>query len=101
MKILMVCLGNICRSPTAEGVMRHLVDEAGLADRFEIELAYTIGVAHPVSVSIETYGTEKVADEKIMAAITLESPAFCVIDSIQTVYSDQLTSAPGSVDATS
>jgi S-adenosylmethionine synthetase len=42
---------------------------AGLADRFELELAYTIGVAHPVSVSIETYGTEKVSDEKILAAI--------------------------------
>jgi S-adenosylmethionine synthetase len=42
---------------------------AGLADRFEIELAYTIGVAHPVSVSIETYGTAKVSDEKLLAAI--------------------------------
>ena len=42
---------------------------AGLADRFEIELAYTIGVARPISVSIETYGTAKVADEKILAAI--------------------------------
>lgn len=30
MKILMVCLGNICRSPLAEGVMRHLVEEQGL-----------------------------------------------------------------------
>ncbi|RYF10961.1 MAG: low molecular weight phosphotyrosine protein phosphatase [Flavobacteriales bacterium] len=30
MKILMVCLGNICRSPLAEGVMRHLVNEKGL-----------------------------------------------------------------------
>ena len=35
--------------------------------------------------------------EKIVAAIEAERPAFCVIDSIQTVYSDQLTSAPGSV----
>ena len=35
--------------------------------------------------------------EKIVAAIEAEGPAFCVIDSIQTVYSDQLTSAPGSV----
>jgi len=42
---------------------------AGLADRFEIELAYSIGVARPVSISIETYGTEKVPDEKILAAI--------------------------------
>ena len=30
MKILMVCLGNICRSPLAEGIMRHLVDEQKL-----------------------------------------------------------------------
>ena len=35
--------------------------------------------------------------EKIQAALANEQPAFCVIDSIQTVYSDQLTSAPGSV----
>ncbi len=35
--------------------------------------------------------------EKIVAAIESEDPAFCVIDSIQTVYSDQLSSAPGSV----
>ncbi len=35
--------------------------------------------------------------EKILAAMEREAPAFCVIDSIQTVYSDQLTSAPGSV----
>ncbi len=35
--------------------------------------------------------------EKIVAAIESEAPAFCVIDSIQTLYSDQLTSAPGSV----
>ena len=42
---------------------------SGLADRFEIQIAYTIGVAHPVSVSIETYGTAKVPDEKILAAI--------------------------------
>jgi protein-tyrosine phosphatase len=30
MKILMVCLGNICRSPLAEGVMQHLIDAEGL-----------------------------------------------------------------------
>ena len=35
--------------------------------------------------------------EKIVAALDAERPAFCVIDSIQTVYSEQLTSAPGSV----
>jgi protein-tyrosine phosphatase len=40
-KLLFVCLGNICRSPTGEGVMRHLVEEAGLADEFEIDSAGT------------------------------------------------------------
>ncbi len=55
-------------SYAARWVAKNVV-AAGLADRFEIEIAYTIGVAHPVSVSIETYGTEKVPDEKILAAI--------------------------------
>ncbi len=38
-KILFVCLGNICRSSSAEGVMKHLVEEAGLADGFVIDSA--------------------------------------------------------------
>lgn len=42
---------------------------AGIADRCEIQLAYAIGVAHPVSVSIETYGTGKIPDEKIVELI--------------------------------
>lgn len=40
-KLLFVCLGNICRSPTAEGVMRHIVEQAGLAERFELDSAGT------------------------------------------------------------
>ncbi|WP_345810929.1 low molecular weight protein-tyrosine-phosphatase [Paraburkholderia sp. PREW-6R] len=39
--ICFVCLGNICRSPTAEGVMRHLVGEAKLAERILIDSAGT------------------------------------------------------------
>ena len=42
-RILFVCLGNICRSPTAEGVMRHVVREEGLEDRIEIDSAGTGG----------------------------------------------------------
>ena len=37
--LLFVCLGNICRSPAAEGIMQHLVDEAGLTNRFIIDSA--------------------------------------------------------------
>ena len=40
-KILFVCHGNICRSPMAEFVMKELVQEAGVADRFEIASAAT------------------------------------------------------------
>lgn len=42
-RVLFVCMGNICRSPTAEGVFRHLVHEAGLDDDFEIDSAGTGG----------------------------------------------------------
>ena len=40
-KVLFVCTGNICRSPTAEGVFRKLVDEAGLGTRIGIDSAGT------------------------------------------------------------
>lgn len=40
-KIVFVCLGNICRSPTGEGVMQHLVNEQGLQHYFEIDSAGT------------------------------------------------------------
>lgn len=42
-RILFVCMGNICRSPTAEGVFRHRVQQAGLAGRVEIDSAGTVG----------------------------------------------------------
>ena len=38
-KILFICLGNICRSPMAEFVMKDLVEKAGLADKFQIDSA--------------------------------------------------------------
>ncbi|MCG8317088.1 MAG: low molecular weight phosphotyrosine protein phosphatase [Pseudomonadales bacterium] len=42
-KILFVCLGNICRSPTAEAVFRGFVEQYGLADSVEIDSAGTAG----------------------------------------------------------
>ncbi|MGB0334424.1 MAG: low molecular weight protein-tyrosine-phosphatase [Opitutales bacterium] len=42
-RILFLCMGNICRSPAGHCVMQHMVDQAGLADQFEIESAGTIG----------------------------------------------------------
>ena len=43
MKILFVCLGNICRSPAAEGVFLHLLSERGLSEHFVVDSAGTGG----------------------------------------------------------
>ncbi len=40
-KVLFVCLGNICRSPTAEGVFRKLIEEKGYTDKIEVDSAGT------------------------------------------------------------
>ena len=42
---------------------------AGLADKCQVQLAYAIGVAHPVSVLVETFGTGKVGDDKLEEAV--------------------------------
>jgi S-adenosylmethionine synthetase len=53
----------------ARWVAKNIV-AAGLATRCEIQVAYAIGVAHPLSINVETFGTGKVADEKIAQAIS-------------------------------
>jgi len=52
----------------ARWVAKNIV-AAGLADRFELEISYAIGIAHPISVSIETFGTGRVSDERILGLI--------------------------------
>jgi len=42
---------------------------AGLADRVELQVSYAIGVAHPLSLNVETYGTGKISDEKIIELV--------------------------------
>jgi S-adenosylmethionine synthetase len=46
-------------------VAKNLV-AAGIADRVEVQVSYVIGRAHPLSLSVETYGTGKIPDEKIL-----------------------------------
>jgi len=43
---------------------------AGIADRVEVQVAYAIGVAHPLSVNVETFGTAKISDSNIAALIS-------------------------------
>ena len=57
---------------SAAYALRHVaknVVAAGLADRVEVQVAYAIGVARPVGLYVETFGTGKIADEAIVAAI--------------------------------
>lgn len=55
--VLFVCMGNICRSPTAEGVFRKMVTDAGRSSEFEIDSAGTIG-----------YHTGEPADRRMRSA---------------------------------
>lgn len=57
MNVLFVCLGNICRSPAAEGVFLHLLNERGLSDRFVVDSAGTGG-----------WHTGNPADQRMQAA---------------------------------
>jgi len=52
----------------ARYVAKNLV-AAGVADKCELQLAYAIGVAKPVSISVETFGTGKISDEKIIEIV--------------------------------
>ena len=56
-RVLFVCMGNICRSPTAEGVFRHVVTDAGLADRIDVDSAGT-----------HAYHVDEPADRRAQAA---------------------------------
>lgn len=57
-----------CAAYAARAVAKSIVG-SGLADKCEIQIAYAIGVARPVSISIETYGTEKVDPDAIIVAV--------------------------------
>jgi S-adenosylmethionine synthetase len=52
----------------ARWVAKHVV-ASGAADRCEVQVAYAIGVAHPISIYVETFGTEKVSNDSIVAAV--------------------------------
>lgn len=55
-------------SYAARYVAKNIV-AAGIASQVEIQLAYAIGVSHPVSISVDTFGTAKVSDDTLIAAI--------------------------------
>ena len=69
--ILFVCHGNICRSPMAEFVMKHLVREAGLADRIHV----TSKALHTDEIGSDTHhGPRAVLDMRDLARLTGGDP---------------------------
>jgi S-adenosylmethionine synthetase len=66
---------------------------AGLAEKVEVQLAYAIGVAQPVSISVNTFGTAKVSEEALIGAIRENfdlRPAGIIemLDLLRPIYSD-------------
>ncbi len=76
-KICFVCLGNICRSPTAEGVFQHLVNERGLQAYFEVDSAGTSSyhIGEPANsksrLTAEKYGVSLLSTARQLKAFDL------------------------------
>jgi protein-tyrosine phosphatase len=103
MRILFVCLGNICRSPTAEATMRKLVADAGLSDEVEVSSAGT-GSWHlgdppdsraaraAAARGIELSGTARLVDEA-------DFDAHDIVVAMDRSNRDELLALAPSVDA--
>ena len=88
MKILMVCLGNICRSPLAEGILQHKVDAAGLD--WTVESAGTNGIhvgeaPHHLSQNVAKQNGINICDQR---AQKIEANDFERFDNIYVMAAD-------------
>lgn len=83
-RVLFVCMGNICRSPTAHGVFRHLVQERRLHDQIEIESAGTHAyhVGEPPDKRAQNTATQRGIDLSDLRARAVSAKDFDVFDYI-------------------
>ena len=88
--VLFVCMGNICRSPTAEGVFRHKVAEAGLEDKIRIDSAGTIAyhVGHPPDLRAQKAALKRGIDLSSQQARRVTSSDFEKFDFVIAMDSD-------------
>lgn len=93
-KVLFVCMGNICRSPTAHGVFRRLVRDEGLAEVIEVDSAgthaYHLGKA-PDQRAIQTAARRGVALDDLRAR-RAEAEDFLVFDYVLAMDQDNYVS---------
>jgi protein-tyrosine phosphatase len=89
-KVLFVCMGNICRSPTAEGVFRHKVNEAGLEDKIDIDSAGTAAyhVGHPPDPRAQKAAEKRGFDLSSQQARKVSSADFEKFDLVIAMDSD-------------
>ena len=89
-KLHFVCMGNICRSPTAHGVFRHLVREAGLESQIEIDSAGTHGyhVGEPPDDRARKTAAARGVDIEDLRARRAESEDFDYYDLILAMDQD-------------
>lgn len=93
MKVLMVCLGNICRSPTAEAVLRAKLQAAGLGDRVGVDSAGTGGwhVGEPPDRRSIVHGKRRGYDLAPLRARQVEPADYERFDLILAMDEDNLT----------
>lgn len=81
-RLLFVCMGNICRSPTAHGVMRTKLQAAGLADRVEVDSAGTHAyhVGEPPDLRSQVHARQRGVDLSDLRARALDEADFAAFD---------------------
>jgi protein-tyrosine phosphatase len=91
-RVLMVCLGNLCRSPTAEAVLRKKVHEAGLDDRIEVDSAGTADyhVDSPPDRRAVAHGERRGLEMSRLRGRQVESADFDRFDFILAMDEDNL-----------
>jgi protein-tyrosine phosphatase len=92
MKVLFVCLGNICRSPTAEGVFRHLLAQEAPELRVEIDSAGTAGyhIGHPPDLRSQRAAHARGIDLSGLRARQVSAEDFLRFDLILAMDRDNL-----------
>ncbi len=82
LRVLMVCMGNICRSPTAHGVLEQKVADAGLADRIQVDSAGTHGyhVGRPPDERAQAHALRRGIDLSAQRARQLTRQDFADFD---------------------
>lgn len=81
-KVLFICMGNICRSPTAEGVFRHKVEQANLASQISIDSAGTHAyhVGNPPDERAQQAALKRNIDLSMQRARRVEAEDFTMFD---------------------